>query len=123
MVAIDLSGASPPSDQIAGQLRAQIMTGRLAPGERLPTVRQLARDLGVATGTVAKAYRLLETEGLVHARARAGTIINASPRALPADVLTAARALHDTAIRHGLDREQAIAALTGMWDPQDHPAP
>jgi GntR family transcriptional regulator len=115
MVAIDLTGASPPSEQIAGQLRGQIMTGRLAPGERLPTVRQLARDLGVAAGTVAKAYRQLETEGLVHAKARAGTIVSASPRNLPAEVLTAARALHDTAVRHGISRDETIAALPGMW--------
>jgi DNA-binding transcriptional regulator YhcF (GntR family) len=121
MVAIDLTGASPPSDQIYQQLRALIMTGRLAPSERLPTVRQLARDLGLASGTVAKAYRQLEADSFVQTRSRGGTSVSASPRSLPADVLTAARAFHDAAIRNGLGREETIAAFTGMWPSDDGP--
>ncbi|MCD2441826.1 GntR family transcriptional regulator [Agromyces sp. SYSU K20354] len=115
MVSIDLSGASPPSDQIYQQLRGQILTGRLAPGDRLPTVRQLARDLGLAVGTVARAYKQLEADAFVQTRARAGTVVSPSPRSLPADVLKAARELHEAAIRNGLGREETIGALTGMW--------
>lgn len=68
MVAIDLNGAAPPSEQIYQQLRGLILSGRIVAGERLPTVRQLARDLGVAPGTVARAYKQLELESSVQTR-------------------------------------------------------
>ncbi|MFD4419972.1 GntR family transcriptional regulator [Agromyces sp. NPDC058484] len=115
MVTLDLGGASPPSDQIHQQLRGLIMAGRIAPGERLPTVRQLSRDLGVAPGTVAKAYKLLESERFVQARARGGTIVSASPRGLPAEVLKPARELHDAAVRNELTLQDAITVLMGLW--------
>jgi GntR family transcriptional regulator len=116
MVAIDLSGSSPPSDQIYQQLRGLILAGRVTAGERLPTVRQLARDLNVAPGTVARAYKQLETEAFVQTRARGGTTVTATPRSLPPEVLRAARALHDAAIRHNLSLEDSIASLTAIWD-------
>ncbi len=116
MVAIDLSGSSPPSDQIYQQLRGLILAGRVTAGERLPTVRQLARDLNVAPGTVARAYKQLETEAFVQTRARGGTTVTATPRSLPPEVLKAARTLHDTAIRHNLSLEDSIASLTAIWD-------
>jgi GntR family transcriptional regulator len=116
MVAIDLSGYSPPSDQIYQQLRGLILAGRVTAGERLPTVRQLARDLNVAPGTVARAYKQLETEAFVQTRARGGTTVTATPRSLPPEVLRAARALHDAAIRHNLSLEDSIASLTAIWD-------
>jgi GntR family transcriptional regulator len=115
MVAIDLSGSSPPSDQIYQQLRGLILAGRVTAGERLPTVRQLARDLNVAPGTVARAYKQLETEALVQTRARGGTTVTATPQRFPPEVLKAARALHETAIRHNLGLEDCIASLTGIW--------
>ncbi|GGF04886.1 GntR family transcriptional regulator [Mycetocola zhadangensis] len=115
MVAIDLSGAAPPSEQIYQQLRGMILTGRLAPGERLPTVRQLARDLGVAPGTAARAYKQLEAESFVQTRARGGTTVIASPQSLPPDFLIAARSLHDAALRHGISLEDSIATLNGLW--------
>jgi len=116
MVAIDLSGSSPPSDQIYRQLRGLILAGRVTAGERLPTVRQLARDLNVAPGTVARAYKQLETEAFVQTRARGGTTVTATPRSLPPEVLKAARAFYDAAVRHDLSLEDSIATLTGIWD-------
>lgn len=115
MVAIDLSGASPPSDQIYQQLRGMILAGRITAGERLPTVRQLARDLDLAPGTVARAYKQLEAEAFVQTRARGGTTVNATPRSLPPEILRAARALHDIATRNDLGLEETIATLTGIW--------
>jgi len=56
----------------------------LAEGDRLPPVRQLASDLGVAAGTVARTYRELEVEGLIATRRGAGTRVRGSPPALPA---------------------------------------
>lgn len=54
---ITLSGSSPPADQIHDQIFGLVASGLLAADERLPSGRQLAKDLGVAPGTVAKSYR------------------------------------------------------------------
>lgn len=72
-VRVDTTSQVPPFEQIRAQLAALIVTGRLTEGERLPTVRQLASDLGLAPGTVARAYRELETAELIRTRRGAGT--------------------------------------------------
>jgi len=66
------SSEEPVYGQIARQLRDLIACGALPAGRRLPSVRALASDLGVNLNTVARAYRLLEEEGFVFVRGRAG---------------------------------------------------
>ncbi|MEV5877480.1 GntR family transcriptional regulator [Streptomyces sp. NPDC052101] len=78
-VRVDTTSPVPPYEQIRAQLAALIITGRLTEGERLPTVRQLAADLGLAPGTVARAYRELETAELIRTRRGAGTRVAAPP--------------------------------------------
>lgn len=72
---VDLRSAVPPYEQIRSQISSLVAVGALAPGSRLPTVRSLAADLGIAAGTVARAYKELEAAGLVEARRRGGTIV------------------------------------------------
>ncbi len=72
-VRVDTSSPVPPYEQIRAQLASLITTGQLREGERLPTVRQLAADLGLAAGTVARAYRELEAASLIVTRRGAGT--------------------------------------------------
>ncbi|MGZ4152208.1 MAG: GntR family transcriptional regulator [Actinomycetota bacterium] len=74
-IAIDPVSAVPVSEQLVARLRTAIERGRPAPGERLPPVRELASDLGLAPNTVAKAYRALERDGYLVARGRAGTFV------------------------------------------------
>jgi DNA-binding transcriptional regulator YhcF (GntR family) len=74
-ITIDLRSATPPYEQIRSQISSLVAIGDLAPGSRLPTVRSLAADLGVAVGTVARAYKELEAAGVVESRRRGGTII------------------------------------------------
>ena len=64
---------TPPYEQLRGQLADLIEAGQLAEGERLPPLRQLAGDLGLAVGTVARTYRELEAAGFVRSRRGAGT--------------------------------------------------
>jgi DNA-binding transcriptional regulator YhcF (GntR family) len=64
---------TPPYEQLRGQLSDLIEAGQLAEGERLPPLRQLAGDLGLAVGTVARTYRELEAAGLVRSRRGGGT--------------------------------------------------
>ncbi|HBX78952.1 MAG TPA: GntR family transcriptional regulator [Acidimicrobiaceae bacterium] len=74
-VSIDSHSPTPPFEQLRNQLDEQIRQGFLAAGHQLPTVRQLAADLGLAKNTVVRAYRALERDGLVIGDRRRGTLI------------------------------------------------
>ncbi|HET7235193.1 MAG TPA: GntR family transcriptional regulator [Actinomycetota bacterium] len=74
-IRIDPSSREPASTQMAGAIRAAVERGTLKPAERLPPVRELAAELGLAPNTVAKAYRVLESEGLLEGRGRHGTFV------------------------------------------------
>lgn len=115
MVTINLSGSSQPADQIYQTLRSLILAGNLAAGTRLASVRQLARDLQVAPGTVAKAYKMLEQDGLVLSRAGAGTRVAVGVAAQPIAVLVAAQTLAAVAAGSGLSLDDTIAAVRGSW--------
>lgn len=77
-VRVDPADPTPPYEQLRAQLSQLITGGVLEGGSRLPPVRQLAADLGLATGTVARAYRELEAAGLVETRRGGGTVVAAS---------------------------------------------
>ncbi|WP_402374714.1 GntR family transcriptional regulator [Isoptericola rhizosphaerae] len=74
-VRIDVDSSTPHYEQLRSQLAALIAAGALADGERLPTVRALANDLGIAAATVSRTYRDLEGAGLVSTRRRVGTVV------------------------------------------------
>lgn len=112
---ITLSGSAAPADQIYDQIHGLVATGRMAADERLPSVRQLAKDLGVAPGTVAKAYRGLETEGLLVTRTGSGTRVSPTAAATTRPVLDAARHLADTSIRAGTSIDEAARILRAVW--------
>jgi DNA-binding transcriptional regulator YhcF (GntR family) len=75
-ITLDTSHGEPPYEQIRTQIAAQVASGELAPGTKLPTVRALAETLGIAPNTVARAYRELEHSGVVTTRGRNGTVVN-----------------------------------------------
>lgn len=79
---VDLASGVPPYVQIRTQVVAHASAGRLRVGDRLPTIRALATDLGVAAGTVARAYRELESAGVVTTRRRTGTVVAAGAPAV-----------------------------------------
>ena len=121
---VDPGGAVPPYEQIRQQIAALAETGELPEGARLPPIRQLAGDLGLATGTVARAYRELEAEGLVTSRVRLGTTVAPRRRPTPRQAeqrLTAAAEAYARTVRAlGADRDRAVAALEGAladWTP------
>lgn len=72
---VDLDSALPPFEQIRQGILAQLATGVLRPGDRLPAIRALATDLGLAPGTVARAYKELEAAEVLHTARGAGTRI------------------------------------------------
>jgi DNA-binding transcriptional regulator YhcF (GntR family) len=83
-VVVDPAAGEAPYEQVRAQVEAQIRSGRLVPGDRLPTVRALAADLGLAANTVARAYKELEAAGLVETRSRAGTVVASGEHAAEA---------------------------------------
>lgn len=117
IVRLDPSSAVPVYEQIVDAVVRGIADGSLVPGSRLPTVRQLAGDLGVATNTVAKAYRQLEAEGHVATMGRNGTVVQQPKGAAgEGDELQAAAVLFArTAQRRGLDLNTAIGQLRQAW--------
>ncbi|WP_037679247.1 GntR family transcriptional regulator [Streptomyces griseus] len=114
-VHIDTASQVAPYEQIRAQLAALILTGLLTEGERLPTVRQLAADLGLAPGTVARAYRELEAAELVRTRRGAGTRVAALPvepvRHDPDQLTTLTRDYTAAARASGAGTEAILAAV------------
>ncbi|MEV7174474.1 GntR family transcriptional regulator [Streptomyces sp. NPDC093224] len=110
-VTIDGSaGAAAPYEQLRAQIADRARTGRLPAGFKLPTVRGLAEELGLAANTVAKAYRALEADGVIETRGRNGTFVAAAGDAAAREAAAAAQAFADRARRLGLTLEAARAA-------------
>jgi DNA-binding transcriptional regulator YhcF (GntR family) len=115
VIDVDTTSPVPPYEQVRLQLVDLIESGVIAAGTKLPPIRQLAADLDLAPGTVARAYRALDDAGLVSGRARTGTTVTARPKPTAAQaqqqLSRAARSYAATARALGLTHEQAIAAL------------
>ena len=79
LLSIDPQDPTPIYAQLERALRAGIATGRLEPGEQLPTVRQLAVELRVNANTVARVYAELERGGVIETRRGVGSFISATP--------------------------------------------
>lgn len=118
MLSIDPRSSAPPYEQLRTQVIDQIGSGELTPGTRLPSVRRLAGDLGIAANTVARAYRELESEGYVRTAGRNGTVV--APSAETPDVVEAATALTEEHVRRmhalGLDGEAMARYLRRVLD-------
>ena len=74
-ITIDLKSPVPVYRQIVDAMRHLLVNGALQPGDQVPTVRQLAIDLGVHFNTVAQAYRILEDEGWLDLKRRRGAVV------------------------------------------------
>ena len=114
------------AEDVADLFRGAIRSGQLGDGERLPTVRQAARDFGIAQATAAKAYRALEQEGLVITRSAAGTRVAPGASRAPQSVVEQARVLADVAEEAGVSFEDAAAVLRAVWpgvEPVEHDEP
>ncbi|WP_189714707.1 GntR family transcriptional regulator [Streptomyces chryseus] len=110
-IAIDADSGSAPYEQLRAQISEQARAGALPVGYRLPTVRGLAEELGLAANTVAKAYRALESDGVIETRGRNGTFVAAAGDAAQRQAAAAAAGYAERARRLGLGRAQALAAV------------
>lgn len=75
ILTLDPTSALPPFEQLRIQVIDAVQSGRLGAGAKLPTVRRLAEDLGIATNTVARSYRELERAGFIETRGRNGSTV------------------------------------------------
>ena len=106
---IDMAGGIPIYQQIRNQIVYGVATGLLEMGEQLPTVRQLAADIGVNPMTVSKAYGLLKDEGVILIDRRHGAKINELPvfnESLAADFDQRAELLISEALMKGVPEEK-----------------
>ena len=116
MITVDHDSPVPPYEQVRAHLADRITSGELTIGTRLPTVRQLAADLGLAVNTVARAYRELEQGGLVQSRGRAGTFVHTGDVA-KAQAEAAARSYANVIHSTGLTLDDAIQLLRAAANP------
>lgn len=77
LLTIDNDGSKPPFEQLRAGIIDLVRRGELLVGQRIPTVRRLAADLGLAPNTVARSYRELESAGIIETRGRSGSFIKA----------------------------------------------
>ena len=122
MLQVDASAALPVYEQIREQVVRMVLAGTLAPGTRLPTIRQLANDLQLAKGTVAKAYSILEESDVIETRGHRGSFILAPPAEARADrdardeLGEAADAYVVAARQLGIGLASATEELARRWD-------
>jgi DNA-binding transcriptional regulator YhcF (GntR family) len=107
-IVIDPHAGVAPYEQVRLRIAELAATGHLAAGTRLPPVRALAVELGLAANTVARAYKELEQAGLVETRGRAGTVVTARAARTPAAAQTIARRYAEQARALGLSPQQAL---------------
>lgn len=116
LITLDPDSAVPPFEQVRAQIAELARSGEAPVGTKLPTVRGLAEQLGLAANTVAKAYRELETAGVVQTRGRHGTVIAASGDASLAVAAKAAAAYAERVHGLGIPAEQARAVVEAALD-------
>ena len=116
MFALNPSSGVPIYRQIVQQARHAIAAGRVKPGERLPSVRAIATQLGVNPMTVSKAYSMLEQAGVVLRQPGIGMVVSDAgmnpAEAIDDDV----RTLVQTAKQVGLLRKDVVAQINSTWE-------
>lgn len=117
---VDPADPTPVYEQIRSQITRMVAAGTLPAGARLPTIRQLASDLGLAKGTVAKAYEALLRDGTVASAGRRGTVVAADrqpdPHERAAALQRAARTYAVHARQLDADSREATEALRAALD-------
>jgi DNA-binding transcriptional regulator YhcF (GntR family) len=111
IVHVDTAARTPPYEQVRAGLARQINDGTLPVGAKLPTVRALAAELGIAPNTIARAYRELEEAGLIETRGRAGSFVGAAGDRNRLQARQAAAEYAAVAHRLGLSRQEALAIV------------
>ena len=114
--AVDPTSGVPPYEQLRSGIAGRAADGSLPAGTRLPPVRTLAADLGLAANTVARAYKELEADGVVETLGRRGTfVLSQDARGSREAAGSAAASYVAVARRLGLTREEAANLVAEVW--------
>lgn len=114
MLRVDPSLPTPPFEQIKAQVTELRASGELPAGHRLPPVRRLAEELGVAANTVARAYRELEAAGIIETRGRHGSFIVGTEASARVEAAAAAQEYLSRVRALGLGDADAVELLQGL---------
>ncbi|MEV4616397.1 GntR family transcriptional regulator [Kitasatospora sp. NPDC049258] len=112
-LSVDHDSPVPPYEQVRARIAELAHSGELPVGRKLPTVRALAEELGLAANTVARAYRELEADGVVETHGRRGTLIAAVGDTSHRLAAAAAAEYARHAVRLGVTEQEALAAAAG----------
>lgn len=120
LIHLDLGDGVPIYQQIVNQVRGQVATGRLTPGQEVPTIRALADQLVVNPNTVARAYRDLERVGVLATRGAAGTqvadgAVDRARQACRADLAGSVEGLVAEARQSGLGVRELVELVQECW--------
>ncbi|MER5441881.1 GntR family transcriptional regulator [Streptomyces sp. NPDC002790] len=107
---IRIDDSAAPFEQVRAQISELARSGVLPVGYKLPTVRGLAEELGLAANTVAKAYKALDADGVIETRGRNGTFVAAAGDAAEREAVVAAQAYAERVRRLGLSEDAALSA-------------
>jgi GntR family transcriptional regulator len=121
LILLNHGSSVPPYEQISSQLRTLIASAHLPPGRQLPSVRQLANDLGVAPNTIVRAYNELERDGWVVTSARKGIRVADHPPMFSEEerqsrLASALNQLLVTAHQLGMSAAEVHAAIDRCWN-------
>lgn len=116
LLTLDPDSSVPPFEQVRVQLARGIESGDLEQSTKLPTVRDLAADLGIAVNTVAKAYRHLELAGLIETRGRHGTFVAGASTAKGEAATRVAQDFLKRMRKLGIGNAEAVAILNRELD-------
>jgi len=120
---IDSESATAPFEQVRTQIASAVAAGQLSAGTKLPTVRQLSADLGLAANTVARAYRELEADAVIATHGRRGTFVRSEVLDEPeahagaAELARAAVGQYVHTVRKlGLNAQEAARLVENTWN-------
>ena len=108
---IDSAVSTAPFEQLRMQVIDAVRDGSLVPGDKLPTVRNLATELGIAANTVARAYRELERDDVIETRGRNGTFVSAVGDPTQKQAQLAAVAYADRVKSLGISSTEALSIV------------
>ena len=115
-ITVDQASGRPMNEQLTTQIQDAVKAGTLAAGTKLPTVRSLATELGVAPYTVARAYRQLEDLGVIETHGRNGTIVSTHGDTTQQQAQLAARAFADRIRGLGYPTDSALELAKAALD-------
>lgn len=115
MISLDSDSPVPAFEQIRSQIAGQILGGDLPVGQRLPSIRQLAGDLRIAPGTVARAYAELEFSGMIVSNRATGSRV-AARQQTDLQVKKTAEQFVIIAKQVGINKEDALGIIRSAWE-------